>query len=128
MILLLWLACSGGKDSSTDSAGAVEPTLTNVQAEVFDKSCAFSSCHSGAGAGGLSLDPGASHGELVGRDSTAVPGTPLVATGEPDASYLVWKLEERDGITGDPMPPGAAVSDSQMELVVAWIAAGAKDD
>ena len=130
MILLLWLACSGDKDSAADSAGGdtLEPTLTNVQAEVFDKSCAFSSCHSGSGAGGLSLDPGASYGELVGVDSTGSPGNPLVVEGDADASYLIWKLEDRDTVTGDEMPPGAPVSELQKGLVEAWIAAGAKDN
>jgi hypothetical protein len=128
LALLLMLGKDGDKDSGGDSGADLEPTLANVQAEVFEKSCGFSSCHSGSGAGGLSFDEEVSYGELVDVPSTGAPGEILVVPGDADASYLVWKLEEREGITGDPMPQSAPLPDDKIQLIIDWINAGAKKE
>lgn len=120
------VGCPAAKDT------ALDPTLTNVQAEVFDKSCAFSSCHGSAGGSGkLDLTPGESHGELVEVAADYDPTQTLVVPGAPDESFLMTKLflSEPTDAEGDPMPQtGGALDDEKIALVEAWIAAGAKDD
>lgn len=132
MISWLILACAA---EPVDSAQPIEPTLTNVQAEVFAKSCAFSTCHGeGAGSAGLSLVDGVSYGELVGVAAegdveTGVPaGEIRVVAGDPDASYLVKKLENTAGMLGERMPQAAALDAERLALVREWISAGALDD
>jgi hypothetical protein len=101
------------------------PVLADVQTEVFDRSCASSSCHGhGAAEGGLDLSKDAAYTSLVGV--TATTGDTLVVPGDADASYLVWKLEDRPEITGDPMPQtGGLLPDDEVALVRAWIDGGA---
>jgi hypothetical protein len=108
------------------------PTLTRVQSEVFDASCAFSSCHGdGGGSGDLSLVDGTSYGELVGVAADIDSAVIRVVPGDADASFLVAKLENtQDPETqGDAMPTtGGGLDDERLQLVRDWIEAGAADD
>ncbi len=83
-------------------------------------------CHSGADAdAGLDLSAGSAWASLVGAASTEAPGRTRVVPGDPDASYLVAKLE---GTAGDQMPlGGAALPAATIATVRAWISAGAPD-
>jgi hypothetical protein len=130
MILLLLTACSGGPGDSGETAAPLDPTLTNVQAHVFDASCAFSSCHGGSyGSGDLDLTAGASYGELVGVEST-VPGEILVVAGDSASSYLVKKCTAGATFEGTVMPDGSpdGLDAERLDLLEAWIDAGAADD
>lgn len=127
MIALLLLACTSTKESVDTSGTALEPTLTNVQAEVF-RSCTFSSCHGSTPAGGLDLLPGESHKELVGVASSEKPELMRVVAGDPDASYLMMKMKGDPSIVSDEMPPGAPLPADKIALVEDWIAAGAQDN
>jgi len=49
---------------------------------------------------------------------------PAVVPGDPDASSLVQRLRGE----GNLMPPAAALPESQIELIVQWIAGGATDE
>ena len=128
---LLLVACSG------------PATLTDVQTDVFDRSCGFSSCHgSTAGAGELDLTAGHAHASLVGVvpagvDNTDpdlpagvdVSGEILVIPGDPDNSYLMKKLAGADGINGAAMPEGSPPIDPKLvDEIASWIEAGAADD
>lgn len=111
----LWWAC----------ASVETPVLADVQATVFDRSCGASSCHGHGGAEGeLDLSKDAAYSSLVGREATT--GDVLVVPGDADASYLVWKLEGRPEIEGDPMPlTGPPLADADLDLVRRWIDGGA---
>lgn len=124
MILAL-LACTT-TDASDSKATA--PTLSNVQADVFTASCAFSTCHAAPGASGLVLEDGTSWAALVTVESVDNPGAILVIPGDANGSYLVQKLRGDAGIVGDEMPAGAPLEDERIQLVVDWIDAGAADD
>jgi hypothetical protein len=132
MWVALILACTapGGKDSDSGGTPALEPTFTNVQAEVFSKSCAFSTCHAASGSGGLSLpDAATSYAELVGVPSEQVPEFMRVEAGNPAGSYLYMKLTEDSRITDDPMPPsGVLLEAEKLALIESWIAAGAENN
>ena len=132
MLVALILACTASESKDSDSGGtpALEPTFTNVQAEVFSKSCAFSTCHAAGGAGGLSLpDAATSYTELVGIPSDQVAEFMRVEAGNPAGSYLYMKLTEDSRITDDPMPPsGVLLEAEKLALIEGWIAAGAENN
>lgn len=107
---------------------ALAPTLTSIQANIFTPIC--TRCHTGAAAPlGLRLDPSVSWMNLVGVASTEVPALLRVRSGEPDSSYLVWKLEGWPGIVGGRMPLGLPpLSSQQLAAVRGWIERGAAHD
>lgn len=100
------------------------PTYSEVQA-IFSSRCI--QCHNATNfAGGLNLSSGVSYNNLVNVPSGELPNVDYVEPGNPDNSYLIWKLEGRQGISGSRMPLGGqALSTSQIQLVADWIAAGA---
>ena len=48
-----------------------------------------------------------------------------VEPGDPDMSYLVWKIEGRSGIVGARMPLGGVLPDENIQTIRDWIEAGA---
>ena len=110
------------------TACSTAPTLTEVQAQVFTPSCAFSSCHGSIEAGDLNLEEGNSWAELVDVESLDAPGNILVIPGDADASYLMAKIHGDDGIIGDVMPPAGSLTGVQLDMVRDWINAGALND
>jgi hypothetical protein len=106
------------------------PTLTDVQTRVFTQSCALSGCHLGSSAPlGLDLSEGQAYGNTVGVVSVEVPALFRIEPGNPDASYLVQKIEGAPDIVGSQMPLGRApLSADAITLVRDWIAAGASDE
>lgn len=107
----------------------IGPTLNEIQAAVFTPTCATSSCHSnGNQAAGLALgDADTSFGELVGEFSgqNGQGAVMLVAPFDPDASYLIQKLENTAGISGGRMPPGVPLQQSDIDEIRQWIMDGA---
>lgn len=104
------------------------PTLADAQ-EIFTQSCARSGCHLGASAPfGLDLSEGEAFGNTVGVRSQEVPDLFRIEPGNPDASYLIQKVQGDPDIVGQRMPLGEApLSDSQITLLRDWITAGAPD-
>ncbi len=103
--------------------------LSAIQAKIFTPNCAsFSSCHGGASPQeGMSLvSPVA--GALIGVASTEVPALMRVAPGDPDASYLLQKLERAMPTVGVRMPPDQPLAPNKIEAIRLWIAAGAQND
>lgn len=68
----------------------------------------------------------ASYQNLVGVASDCPLGLRVVP-GDPDASYLVEKVEGQVGICGEPMPPPPASTwtAEQVDTIRQWIADGA---
>jgi hypothetical protein len=104
------------------------PTLDAIQAAIFTPSCA--SCHTGpAGVAlpaGLDLtDADASFQSLVGVSSIQNGALLRVAPNDPDASYLVHKLEG-NAPTGNIMPPTGILPLAMINQVRQWIADGAQ--
>ncbi|MCK6525736.1 hypothetical protein L6R49_30405 [Myxococcota bacterium] len=105
------------------TACAAEPVAFQTVSDNVIAGCAFSSCH-GSGTGGLTLDGSAEdHTRLLSGES--VTGVPYVVPGDPDASYLVHKLEGGPDIEGELMPPGTPLDEETINLVRDWIAEGA---
>jgi hypothetical protein len=102
------------------------PTLASIQANVFTPSCAVAGCHGGAAAQrGLRLDPGYSAASLINVSSPVDSSLVRVVPGQPDASFLVQKLEGTQTL-GDRMPQGGPyLPQSLVDDIRLWIANGA---
>lgn len=106
-------------------------TLAQLQASIFTPRC--SSCHTGGG-GGLPASMNLSSASetfaaLVGVASAEQPAVQRVQPGNPDASYLVRKLEGASGINGARMPLGGPFLDqATIDQVRSWITAGAANN
>lgn len=124
--LPLGLSC-GDKDA--DDSGSDDGTaVTWAQVETaLANSCAFSSCHGGQQF--PDLGAGKSHAAIVGVASEQAAGMTLVVPGDPDQSYLLWKIEGAAGIEEEGMPKGSGSWDpDSIALVRAWIEAGAPSE
>jgi hypothetical protein len=108
---------------------ALGPTLDQIQGAIFSPDCATSGCHNATTmAAGLSLaNADTSFAELVDEFSNQVgqQNVKLVEPGNPDASYLIRKMENAAGITGDVMPPAQALPQSEIDVIRQWITDGA---
>ena len=131
------LTCSGSgysgeaTRSATLTVGAA--TLAQVQASIFTPRC--TSCHDGSQPpngilpGSMNLTAGASFASLVNVASLEQPAVRRVVPGNPDASYVIHKLEGAASITGQRMPFGGPFLDAAaMAQVRSWIAAGATNN
>ncbi len=141
-VLPLTALLAGCDEQLSDLTGPtpnLQPTLASIQREIFDtqdssgrRACA--SCHTDAGrtpSAGLNLRDGVSFASLVGKPSARKAGATFVVPGDPDASYLIQKLEGgRTDIVGSRMPLGGPpyLTDGQLLVLRRWIALGAKND
>ncbi len=124
-------ACSGNGDGLNENgrpleedSGTLQPTFQSIQDNVFTPVC--TGCHAGAAAPlGLRLDEGASYALLVNASSVEVPALRRVQPGNPDASYLIQKIEgtaARGGrmpLNAPPLPP------ETIAVIRQWITDGA---
>lgn len=137
LMLVSLFACGGEMPSSTDSGVTLPPTLTRVETELFAISCNFSACHNSGPTAmkGLELT-GKTHAKIVNVMAVEKPGAVLISPGHPEDSFLLDKMLNRNlpmAPQGEsawtPMPyPLGGVEADRIELLRAWIAAGAKDD
>ena len=69
------------------------------------------------------------YANLVGVPSIEQPARLRVAPGDPENSYIIHKLEGRQGITGVRMPlTGTPLTDGQIRVIERWIENGAPND
>ena len=108
----------------TDGGGTPASDFQQIQDTIFTPIC--TQCHIGATAPeGLRLDAANSYALLVNAQSAEVPSLMRVNPGNPDASYIVQKLEGTNAV-GARMPFGGPyLSQDRIDLVRRWIAAGA---
>ena len=128
-------ACGAGSGEGLDQngqplvspPGALVPTLASIQDNVFTVTCAVPGCHGGAGAQqGLQLDPGFSAGNLINVPSPRNANLIRVVPGDPDASFLIQKLQGADGLLGDRMPDGGPyLTTATVNVIRQWILDGA---
>jgi len=118
---------NGQPISSGVGATPLAPTLASIQVNVFSAYCEV--CHRGAAAPqGLQLEPGLSGGNLINVHSPQDPTLMLIRVipGNPDASFLIQKLEGTQTL-GDRMPLGGPpyLPQSTIDVVRQWIQDGA---
>src|SRR5206468_11973127 len=118
-------ACGGGSGDNAPPAG-LQPTLASIQDNVFTVTCAVPGCHGGAGAQqGLRLDPGFSAGNLINVPSPRDPNLIRVVPGDPDASFIIQKLQGTQTL-GDRMPDGGPyLTTATVNVIRQWIQDGA---
>ena len=134
-LLFLLLAACGGSGEGLDEngrpvtdGGGGGPVLTaefqSIQDNVFTPLC--TTCHAGAAAPlGFRLDEASSFAMLVNAPSTEVPSLIRVNPGQPDASYLIQKLEGRAAV-GARMPLNQPpLPQETINVIRQWIANGA---
>jgi hypothetical protein len=111
--------CAGDGISFVDE---VEPVLVDA--------CTGVGCHGfPVSAAGLDLRAGNVHGNLVGVSSSQCNDRLLVAPGQPEASYLMDKLQGVNLCFGTQMPKAApALSAAELAAISEWICRGAADD
>lgn len=122
-------ACGAGSGEGLDQNGqptGLQPTLASIQDNVFTVTCAVPGCHGGTGAQqGLRLDPGFSAGNLINVPSPRDPNLIRVVPGDPDASFLIQKLQGTQTL-GDRMPDGGPyLTTAQVNVIRQWIQDGA---
>lgn len=109
------------------AAGALVPTLSSIQRNVFTPIC--TACHFGPSpAAQMSLEEGRAHAQLVGVQRAGQPEIRVVP-GEASASFLIDKLEgnELGGPRGDRMPLGGPFLDQAIiDVIRSWIDQGAE--
>ena len=133
LLSLVAAVAACGSDSPTGPTvplappAGLQPTLTSIQREIFNPSCVE---HHGDHAieGDLDLRDGQSYAQLVNHPAFQVT-LDRVEPNDPEASYLILKLEGRPGIVGDRMPPSAPfLSSAQVNVIRQWISAGAQNN
>ncbi len=112
-----------------------EPTLTNLETDLFEVGCAFSSCHDGeAPAAGLDLTADDLHDELMNHELVTPTDDPLVDPGNPEESWLyrVTSRCEPEVETGTvshmPRNSPTLMDPEMLAMIRAWIERGAADD
>ncbi len=124
---------TGGEEASesgAESSGGL--VVVDYEADVQPIWSGSCTCHLMGGSGTmtapfLTLNPGMSFAELVGVPSEQS-ALERIQAGSPENSYVWLKLtgaHEAVG-EGDPMPAAGSLPDEQLEIVEAWILAGAQ--
>ncbi len=128
-------ACDEQLSSIAGPTPNLEPTFASIQANIFEltdsagrNSC--TSCHTNVGrnpAAGLNLLRDVAYDQLVNVNATQVSSLKRVAPGNPEASYVVHKVDGRPGIVGRRMPFNGPpfMTDGQVLILKRWIELGA---
>ena len=77
----------------------------------------------------MSLETGLTFSSTVNVSSAQQGGLMRVSPTDPDASYLIRKLEGGPGISGDQMPPGGPfIPAAEIQRIRDWISDGAPNN
>jgi hypothetical protein len=131
-------ACDESLSKIAGPTPALEPTFASIQKEIFETTdssgrSACVTCHTASRAqfvAGLNLDHDVAYSQLVNVASREQSGTMRVAPGNPDASYIVQKLEGQAGIIGRQMPFNGPpyLTAGQTQIIRRWIEIGAPNN
>lgn len=124
--------CAGNGDGldengrpSDDGPLPLAPTFASIQQNVFTPIC--TGCHAGAQAPiGLRLDEASSYAMLVNAPSAEVPSLARVRPGNPDASYLIQKLQGSAAVGGRMPLGGPPLPQETIDVIRQWITDGAQ--
>jgi hypothetical protein len=133
----LMLGCDEKLSDLTGPTPNLQPTFSSIQHDIFEATDSSGrtpcvQCHTNVGrnpAGGLNLAAGNSYAALVNVPSLQRATSMRVLPGNPDASYLIQKLEGTTGI-GRRMPFNGPpyLTDGQILVIKRWIETGAANN
>ena len=133
--LALFTACDEKLSKIAGPSPNLEPNFASIQRDIFETAdsagrVACVGCHTSTGrnpSGGLNLNHDVAYEQLINLASRGKPSAVRVVPGNPDASYLVQKLEGAADIAGRRMPFSGApfLTDGQILILRRWIAIGA---
>jgi hypothetical protein len=131
VLVLVFLvgAAFAGQEEETDTLktvpkeDAAAKKLDMKVREIFGRSCASSLCHGGEHPKmGLSLEPEAIPGNMIGVSSGQNAELMLIDTKDPSRSYLLLKITGGDGIKGKKMPiMRAPLKEDELISVMTWV-------
>ena len=99
-------------------------TFSEIQTNVFNKSCALGACHGGVVMPDLSAN---SYSRIVNKPSSM--GMDYVEPNDPNNSYLFLKITGDSSISGERMPRNSsALSQSTIDSIRKWIENGAQNN
>lgn len=136
--LSITVACDEPLSNLTGPTPNLDTRFSSIQSEIFEStdvsgraSCV--ACHSASGqafAGGLNLERSAAYAALINVPARTKPSAIRVVPGNPDASYLVHKLQGGPDIVGFRMPRFGPpfLTDGQISVIRRWIELGAAND
>jgi len=111
-----------------DDGGPFPATFDAIQANVFTPSCALSFCHGAAMSGNMDLREGAAYDMIVNVASAEVPSMDRIEPFDPDASYLVCKLQACPSMIGQQMPLiGGPLDPAIIAVIRDWVLQGAPE-
>ena len=107
---------------------SLDSTLESIQENIFNAVCAVK-CHKmPRPKKNLNLEQGHAYGNLVNVQSKELPKMLRVKPGDAESSYIIWKLEGRNGIRYKQMPLNLPqIPEVQIEAIKAWINNGAQE-
>ncbi len=117
--------CDPANDPGSSLSCDVQPTFT--------ASCALSGCHAGTNPQqGMNLSEGQTFTNVVNVQSNQSPLL-RIARSDPDASYLVHKVQGTHLTVGGccaqmPAGGGAPLTPAQIDTIRSWVSAGALDN
>jgi hypothetical protein len=131
----LTLSCAPAATNGCDPQALFTGTYDRIQRQIFNQSCALSSCHdSQSQTGGLLLEGGASYTSLFNVDpenpGALVQGWKRVNPGDPTTSFIYHKVsgDLPDASFGGRMPKGKPkLNKTLINVLQAWITGGAPD-
>ncbi len=133
---------SGGSTTITVAVGTLADSaqlsvatasLANDVQPILSANCALSGCHlGGAPPQGLNLEQDSTFVNTVNVPAGELPSMMRIRPFQPDSSYLVHKIQGTQttvGGSGAQMPFGATpLSQQQIDIIRAWVTAGATDN
>ncbi len=127
------MACAGDGTGLELVSGVDEVTLAGDVQPIFTSTCALSGCHAGTNPQlNMNLSEGQTFANVVNVAAMELATMNRVTPGQPNSSYLVHKVQGThldEGGSGFQMPIGGSpLTQAQIDLVRAWIAAGARPD
>lgn len=107
---------------------SLDSSFESIQENIFNAICAVK-CHKDPRPKkNLNLAEGHSYDHLVNVPSKELPGMMRVLPGDAEMSYIIWKLEGRNGIRYKQMPLNLPqIPEVQIEAIIAWINNGAEE-